>query len=499
VIATRSLQAWRRPGISSPAPRPKWRSFVAAGGLAIALVGGAVQLCWALGASSLFVDEVASWRAAHVPVGELLHRVRVYEVAPPLYYLLLHGWIGLTGSDGVVEMRLLSVIAAVALVAAVWWLTHMIAGGFAATLASIQAAVSPLVLEYGQEVRAYAWTMLLVTIATACVVRALDSRTHSSRWLAVACLTSAAALWFQYSAALVVIPLTAWVMRSRGLGARHRAWFVSGVALAGSALLPLLHAQLSTGNANAVAGIAQLSLANLERVVGAPFDRTYNVLLSWEAACGAVAVAVAVGLLLIPISQKRIRRARLVASLAGCAPLTLLVLTAAGRPELISRYDAVAVPFIIVALAVTVISCRPVGALLFPLVLGIAISGSVAAHEPANAYPDTRAAVRFVARHWHRGDVLIVGTGYPAYPYNLEYYVVHLLPRGASVVYTQGLARFSMLIARRSVRGIALVSDPLGPIAGVERAFARVGYPVVAAKSIAGTVPMQAFVSERSR
>lgn len=90
--------------------------------LAAILAVAGLNLTWGLGASSLFVDEVYSWRAASVPLGELFHRVRFDEVAPPTYYVFLHEWIGRLGSQAEWVMRLPSALAGIALVGATYWL-----------------------------------------------------------------------------------------------------------------------------------------------------------------------------------------------------------------------------------------------------------------------------------------------------------------------------------------------------------------------------------------
>lgn len=476
-------------------PRAWW---IAAGGLAIVLGVALVELCWRVGASSLFLDEVASWRAADVSLGELFHRVRVYELAPPAYYLLLHGWIRLWGSDSEVAMRSLSVLAAMGLVAAVWWVAGMVAGRPAAFLAALLTAVSPLVLEYGQEVRAYAWAMLATTLAVGCALRALEDRRGQARWLALAALTAVASMWLHYTAALVIAPLTAFVLVSSQLTLGRRLRFAAAMIVGGGLLLPLLGAQLRQGNQNAVAAVAQLSVSNLERVVGAPFDRTYNLLPSAETLLGAVLVAAAVGLLVLPGADKRVSHPRMLAVLAASAPLGLILLTAAGRPELISRYDAVATPFMAISLAASIAMSARIGIPIVLAALYIALPASIASHQPQHAYPNTRAAVQEVARYWQRGDVLILGAGYPANPYSLQYYATHLLPKGAVVGYTHGTRLLLASIRRKRVPGIALITQPVESIKTVTQNFARIHFRVVTAKDIQGAVPMQAFVANRA-
>ena len=459
------------------------------------------SLCWRLGSSSLFIDEVASWRAADASIGELFHRVRVDEVAPPTYYLLLHVWVRILGSDREWVMRSLSVVAAVAMVGAVYWLASMLAGRLAGSLAALLAAVSPLVLEYGQEVRAYAWAMLAVTIAAGCIVRATrEEHARSSAgsvWLALGTLAGVLALWFHYSAILVIGPLAVFACLARGVSPRLRLAHGATIALGGLALLPILRDQLHEGHQNAIAPIAQLTASNVERVVGAPFDRTYNLLPGAVSVLAALLVLASIAILLLPRARGVIAHPRLIACLAGLPAVALIVLTAAGRPELISRYDAVAVPFMVIAIGVGVAVWGPAGLLLTTLALVVAVPANFAARHRDHAYPDTRAAVAVVARNWHGREVVLPGNGYPALPYNLQYYAQHLLPRKAFVVYSGGLSVLQAAVRDRAIGTIALITDASRSLDELTQSFRRLHFHVDAAEPIRGSIPMQTLVVTR--
>ena len=166
-------------------------------GLPLAL--GALVLSYRLGAASLFVDEVYSWRAAASGLGALLHRVHVDEVAPPTYYLLLHGWISLLGTDAEWALRLPSAVAGLSLIGLTFWLANELGGRRAGTIAATATAVSPLVLEYGQQARAYVFVMAAVTLAVAAAARAARSEDLGPRWLALSAAAAGAALWIHYS------------------------------------------------------------------------------------------------------------------------------------------------------------------------------------------------------------------------------------------------------------------------------------------------------------
>jgi uncharacterized membrane protein len=281
-------------GLSAPAHRTTsgWRSQVL---VAVPLVVALGMFLWQLGTPSLFIDEVYSWRATAVGVGELLHRVRVDEVAPPTYYLLLHGWIQLTGSDSEWTMRFLSALGGLGVVAGTTWLGGLLGGRRAAMLSGLFAALSPLVLQYSQEARAYVFAMLGVTIAAAAAVQATRSP-ESRGWLVLSVAAAIAALWFHYTAALVVLPLEIWVGFQSGFSQRRRRGHIAAVALGLLIVSPWFALQVHRGHQGGVAPYARLTMSNLFAVIGTPFDGRYAepTLLR---ALGALAVLAALGML----------------------------------------------------------------------------------------------------------------------------------------------------------------------------------------------------------
>ena len=110
-----------------------------------------------------WIDEaIAVGIASHDP-GEIPGLLR-QDGSPPLYYLLLHGWMTLVG-DGEAATRALSLLFAAAAVPAAWW-----APAAAAARAAI-VAVCPLLTYYAQEARMYTLVAVLSLVATAAFVR----------------------------------------------------------------------------------------------------------------------------------------------------------------------------------------------------------------------------------------------------------------------------------------------------------------------------------------
>jgi mannosyltransferase len=424
-------------------PRPA-RSLWAALGLPLAL--GAFVLLQRLGSPSLFVDEAYSWHAAAAHIGVLLHRVRVDEVAPPTYYLLLHGWINLLGSDSESALRLLSAIAGLGLVGLTFWLADQLGGRLSGALAATAMAISPLLLQYGQEARAYVFAMAAVTLAGAAAVRAHNGGSSRQRWLAISALAAVAAPWLHYSSVLVIVPLAAWVGLHPGFSARSRRMYVGVAGVALVAVAPFAIAQLGRGHQGGVAPVARLTAGNLLRVLGTPFDGRN---------AGPAALRVLATIALVAALALLVRRGARAASpewlIAACASVPVLAIVAetlaadiVGQPTydaLITRYTAVGAPFMVAALALAVTSVRRPAALALGLTVVVACASGLISSEQRSHYPpDLRDPFAAVGRGLGAQDTLVLSTDV-ASPPTSDYYVARLRrrrPRASVVSVTLG-------------------------------------------------------------
>jgi uncharacterized membrane protein len=394
-----------------------------------------VNFFWQLGSPSLHIDEAFSWSAADSPLGDLLHQVRVIETAPWTYYLGLHGWIGLLGSDDEWVMRLPSALAGVALVPVTYRIGLLALGRRPALLAATLVAASPLVLTYAQQVRAYAFAMLLVAIAVwAALEAARAERRRQRAWLGVLVACSIGAFWLHYTTALVLVPLYVWVLLGSGLE-RRRALTVAGAMLLGSLpLLPLMLDQLSRGHEAGVAPSARLTAEHALRVLATPYDGRSERLTVWLA-LGAAALVVA--FLLLAVTQRgrgRNQQVGLLLSLAITPVLAVTALTIFSDDVLISRYTAVAAPFLILVLAAGVAVAPRLAAPVIALVaLGAGVGGSLDLHRSDGFHADVKGAFEAIGDRYRRGDVVLL-RGYPAIGPIGVYYGGRELPRGAPLL-----------------------------------------------------------------
>ena len=154
-----------------------------------------------------WLDEACSIeRARHGPAA-LLHTLTTSDASPhpPLYFLLLSGFIHLLG-DTIGPVRLPSLFAGLALVATTAEAARRLAGRWPARLAGLIAAVSPLAIHYSVEARSYGLLAVLSLGLALSVERFLATGERRSLLL-VGILGLTASLTHYFALFLLPLPL----------------------------------------------------------------------------------------------------------------------------------------------------------------------------------------------------------------------------------------------------------------------------------------------------
>jgi mannosyltransferase len=138
----------------------------------IMVLAAALRL-WGLQAQSLTMDEIADIASTTQSLGGIIH---ARDGFPPLYGVLLHGWI--TAFPGEASARWLSVIFGVLAIPAMWRLGESIGGERVGTFAALALALSPFHRWSSQEARAYVLYVLLATLALWLFFQAMST----NRW-----------------------------------------------------------------------------------------------------------------------------------------------------------------------------------------------------------------------------------------------------------------------------------------------------------------------------
>jgi mannosyltransferase len=386
---------------------------------------------WQLGSSSFFIDETSSMRLAEGPLGDLLSRLRSAENSPAGYFAALHVWTQLAGSTSEWVARLPSALAGIALVPAVWWLAQTVDGRRAALVAALLTSISPLMLQYAQQARAYMPAMLALTLGATAAIRA--ARTGSVRWAVSGAAACALALSLHYVALVVVVPLCVWVLLRGELALRIRLVFCLIPGVVWLAWLPLALAQRADHPSAQLGPYGTFTAGHLVRVAAAPFDDRYTVHTGVLKAAAALAVAVAVVAVLLRSRAPERRELRLPLAVVAVSGVALCAGSLAGIEILNSRYMTFAAPFMLVIAGVAVAhSPRPLALAILGVLLVAAVVYTAGSHRTDGYYPDVRGAIAAIDAGWRDGDVVLeqttLGVQFP-----LTYYAERDLPPGTRV------------------------------------------------------------------
>jgi mannosyltransferase len=327
-----------------------------------------------LDTQSFWLDESITVLLVDQPLGDVLGDLPDVESNPPLYDLLAWLWSRPFGT-GEVGLRSLSALAGTATVALIGLGGRRVLGARTSLALALLAALSPFLVWYSQEARAYALLVLLTTAGLLLFLHALEE--PSRRTLVWWALVSSLALTTHYYAALLVIPQAAWL----ALRGRDRRNVLLAAALPAATLLALVPLAIAEhGNAGA-SGVDEASLSGrLESVPRKFLAGEYGGPVRGLAPLAAVAAGAALVLLAMRATQQERRRVALPLAL-GAVGVGIPALAAMGGFDYFtSRYVSIAwVPlFAVVAAGVTVSRAGRLGPLLAAGLASLFLTCSIA-------------------------------------------------------------------------------------------------------------------------
>jgi 4-amino-4-deoxy-L-arabinose transferase-like glycosyltransferase len=404
---------------------------------AVVLLAAALRLP-TLGAQSFWYDEAFTpVHVLHASLGATLRAVSRTENTPPLWYVLEWGVARLFGT-GEVALRMLSALAGIATVPIAWAIGGELAGRRAALATALLVAVSPILVWYSQEARAYALFVLLAALALLCFLRAL--REPTPRRLGAFAASGALALLSHYFAVFLLIPMCVWLVlaqRRRLQAVLPAVAAVSVVALVGLALIPLIVAQGGHGTQ----WIGRWALASRLQAIPQYYLTDYYGSALGHGVELLVALPILAGVLYglwVGLTPAEERGALLALTVTACGVLIPVVLVAFGADYLAPRNLIAAMVPLTALLAVVTVARRTgwIGFALAGLIafafLAVTIDVSL---SPRLERGDWRGLAR--ALEPSRTGRVITTVELGAAP--LEYYLppLHNLARGASVTVSE--------------------------------------------------------------
>jgi 4-amino-4-deoxy-L-arabinose transferase-like glycosyltransferase len=201
--------------------------------LLAAIVVAAVLLRLPSLGNSLFGDELSTYYiATEHSLGGIVHLLDGHsvELTPPLYFLLARLITHLGNS--VLALRAAPMLGVTAAIPLTYLVGVRTVGRRAALTASGLMALSPFLIFYGTEARAYGVLIALVVGSTLCLLIAVE-RQRAGWWAAYAVL-ACASVYTHYTAAFVLVVQFLWAAATHP-AARRRLVVGSAAALAGFA------------------------------------------------------------------------------------------------------------------------------------------------------------------------------------------------------------------------------------------------------------------------
>ena len=380
--------------------------WVPAAGLLAVLTAASLALRLADFGAGLWMDEGISVGIASHPLGEIPGLLR-QDGSPPLYYLVLHGWMALFGTSETATHALSLLCSLVSIPAALWAGWCLFGPRVGWTFAAL-VAFSPYLSYFATETRMYALVVLLALLATASFLHAFAFRRRRYLSLFIPSLvlvlyTHNWGLWLAGAAAAALVPCAVAASDRRKV-ARDAA---ISFGIVGAAYLPwvptLLYQAAHTGAPWSPRPLPRQAVSVVADVLGDPHERVLVALL-------LVAGPVVWSLLR---SSRRLRPA--VAATAVMAVVTVGLGWSAAQvsPAWVPRYLAVCAPAILLLAAVglSLAGTRGVVALALILIFWVQPLARVSGLRPrgiAGQKVSVQPLARAVAGRLGPGDLVIV-------------------------------------------------------------------------------------------
>ncbi len=364
---------------------------------------------------SFWIDEIHTFYFIERPFWDTVRVIIGPHHNGPLYFLLLWFWRQLTGPSDF-ALRYFSTLCSVLAVAATWrlartWFDERVAGW-----AGLLLAISPFAIWFGQEAKMYALHMLLASLSTLLLIKAL----RANRW----------PVWLGYGVTLNLLAYShffgAFAIAAQGLitlittwhaPRRLRAYLIT-MALVTLPYLPVLRFALRVLPSFQQQDISKgfVTLEHMLQEFASEFalrsSRLYVVPISrllWP-----LAALLALGL--FAAWRRDWRRGLWVSGLLFLPPAIYYPLSFY-VPVFSPKYLSAIYPFFIIILALTIEICRrwwrPLAWGCLALMVGVAGWANVRnLTDPVYQRADWRGAAEFLERHAQADDVITVFAHY---------------------------------------------------------------------------------------
>jgi hypothetical protein len=347
-----------------------------------------------------WIDEGLSTGIADRPLADIPGVLR-QDGSPPLYYMLLHVWMGAFG-ESEAAIRAFSLCCATLAIPVAWWAARTLFGTRAGWMAAVLAATNGFLTQYAQEARMYALVALLGLVACATFGRAFagEGTFRERRPWAVGLAVALAALMYTHNWSLffAVACGGAWlVVLFRARDGARRELLRLGLLAFGGALVLYLPWVPTTLYQAAHTGAPWSQAPSVSALLGVPGQLLGTMAQAVLALAGGAGVAAL-------LARQEDHRARVALALLGIGAVTVLLawLASQASPAWANRYLAIGLsPFLLAA----------AGGLAYAGRLGIAGLVIVSIMGVTDTAPSDKSNVKTVAQaitpSVARGDLVV--------------------------------------------------------------------------------------------
>jgi 4-amino-4-deoxy-L-arabinose transferase-like glycosyltransferase len=402
------------------------RTVVTAAVASLTLLGLAFRI--AAFDQSLFADELSTYWIVHDhSLGRALSIVYSNdEITPPLSFIL--EWLTLKLGGTPEWVRLPSLVAGTATIPLVYLLGARTVGRAAGLIAAAVMALSPFMIYYSTEARAYALMIAFVAASTLALLAAV--RTGRNRWWVIYAVCSCAALYSHYTSAFPLLGQALWVLWQQRQAFRACILANLGVLIGFAPWIPAFIADNNSPTTVILSALEPFAFKPVRQAleqwsIGSPSTNRISIVpgnigLTLIAA-GLLVALVAGGWRLWRIMRARsvalgvgLRRipagASLVAILALATPVGEALFSAVGTNLLGARNLNASWPGLAVAIGGIVAAAGvPLSFACAAMVLGGYAIGAVKASGPDLSRPQYAEVAKAIEQRWKPGDVVVDG------------------------------------------------------------------------------------------
>jgi uncharacterized membrane protein len=214
----------------------KGKSLKVTVALAVILFAAGALRLYDIGGESIWYDEAHTVRDARQPLGKIITKVPKRDFHPPLYFLMMHGWVRLAG-DSEAAVRLPSAAFGVAALLVLFFVGRELRDESLGLAAVYLSSFSYFFIRYSQEARTYT-LLLLLSLASYYFFIRLIRRGETLKALAAYLACTILLLYTHYHAVFLILAQASTValllprLKKRALG------YIAAIALAAAAFSP---------------------------------------------------------------------------------------------------------------------------------------------------------------------------------------------------------------------------------------------------------------------